>query len=271
VEQLIFVAFAFECPECQHGDFYYMPSPNVVASSDYGPIIVNAHDTFIGRSILRVGSWEKIELGLLVQLLDIMLKNREHILAYDVGANIGIHSLALARHFGPRIKIRAFEAQRPLYHMLCGTLALNNILSVTAHHNAVSTKTGDTITITLPDYNLPNNFGSFEVMPPRLSDNQSMTRSHAETVNTIALDEFDEIVDLIKMDIEGMENQALIGAKKLFEKCRPAVFIEILKTDRDFVAEFFKTRGYQGFQVGGNLLALPHNFPVPVQGLHALF
>ena len=271
MEQLIFVAFAFECPECQHGDFYYMPSPNVVASSDYGPIIVNAHDTVVGRNILRTGSWEKNELGLMIKLLEILFKKKERLIAYDVGANIGIHSLALAQYFGTHIKIRAFEAQRPLYHMLCGTLALNNILSVTAYHKAISDRTGDTITITLPDYNLPNNFGGFEVVPPRLSDNQSMIQSHSEVVKTMALDNFDEAVDFIKMDIEGMEDQALRGAYRLFEKYLPIVFIEILKTDRDFVLDFFKSRRYRGFQAGGNLLALPHNFPVPVQGLNALF
>jgi len=88
--------------------------------------------------------------------------------------------------------------------MLCGTLALNNILSVTAHHKAVSDRAGETITITLPDYNLPNNFGSFELIPPRLSDNQSMTPSVSEIVDTIILDEFDKAVDFIKMDIGGM-------------------------------------------------------------------
>ncbi|MBM3637559.1 MAG: FkbM family methyltransferase [Alphaproteobacteria bacterium] len=143
---------------------------------------------------------------MLAKLLDILLKNRERILAYDVSANNGIHSLARAQRFGPRIKIRAFEAQRPLYHMLCGTLALNNIPSVTAHHKAVSDRAGETITITLPDYNLPNNFGSFELIPPRLSDNQSMTPSVSEIVDTIILDEFDEAVNFIKMDIGGMED-----------------------------------------------------------------
>ena len=134
--------------------------------------------------------------------------------------------------------------------MLCGTLALNNILSVTAHHKAVSDRAGETITITLPDYNLPNNFGSFELIPPRLSDNQSMTPSVSEIVDTIILDEFDEAVDFIKMDIEGMEDQALRGAYRLFEKFLPIVFIEILRTDRDFVLDFLKVVGIGVFKSG---------------------
>ena len=57
-----------------------MPSPNVVASSDYGPIIVNAHDTVVGRNILRTGSWEKNELGLMIKLLEILFKKTSGLL-----------------------------------------------------------------------------------------------------------------------------------------------------------------------------------------------
>jgi len=114
----------------------------------------------------------------------------------------------------------------------------------------VSDRAGETITITLPDYNLTNNFGSFELIPPRLSDNQSMTPSVSEIVDTIILDEFDEAVDFIKMDIEGMEDQALRGAYRLFEKFLPIVFIEILRTDRDFVLDFLKVVGGGVFKSG---------------------
>ena len=106
---------------------------------------------------------------------------------------------------------------------------------------------------------------------PRRSDNQSMTHSYSETIDTIALDDFDESVDFIKIDIEGMEDQALRGAKLVFEKSKPVVFIEILKTDKVFVLDFFKNHNYRGFQVGDNLLALPEHWPIQIQGLHSLF
>jgi len=52
------------------------------------------------------------------------------------------------------------------------------------------------------------------------------------------------------MDIEGMEDQALRGAYRLFEKFLPIVFIEILRTDRDFVLDFLKVVGIGVFKSG---------------------
>lgn len=248
-----------------------MPSPNVVASSHVGPIIINVNDHIIGQSILRNGGWEQDEINLIIKILDYQLKNKERLVFYDVGANIGTHTLSLAKHFGSRIKIRAFEAQRPIFNMLNGTLALNGILSVLTHNVAVSDQTGESIEIKLPDYNAPNNFGGLELIATRRSDNQSMVLATTEVVKTIMLDEFDDPVDFIKMDIEGMEDKALRGAINHFDKDRPLAFIEILKTDRSFVCDFFKNRSYNGFSVGGNLLALPKAANIHMRDVQKLF
>ncbi len=227
-----------------------MPSPNVVVTSDFGPIIINIHDTIIGRSLIRQGSWAKGEIRLLIEILNHRLKTQQSLIVYDVGANIGTHSLALAKFFGPKIMIRAFEAQRQITNMLCGTLALNNLTNVHVHHGAVSNKAGDMIEITLPDYQHANNFGGLELITPKLSDNDHMKHEAKDSVKTIRLDDFSEAVDLLKMDIEGMEDRALRGAVTLIEKYRPIVLVEIIKTDRDFVTSYFMERSYRGYQLG---------------------
>jgi hypothetical protein len=113
-------------------------SQNVVAYSKHGPIIINSFDRFIGASILKTGGWEEHNIDLLVQMLSLKLQSKQRVRYYDVGANIGTHVLALAKRFGPKIEVRAFEAQPAIFHMLCGTLALNGLLTVSAHLNAVS-------------------------------------------------------------------------------------------------------------------------------------
>lgn len=248
-----------------------MPSPNVVVTSDFGPIIINIHDTIIGRSLITNGSWAKGEIRLLIEILNHRLKTQQSVLVYDVGANIGTHSLALAKFFGAKIMIRAFEAQRPIAHMLCGTLALNNLTNVIVHHGAVSHQAGDDLEITLPDYHHANNFGSFELMEPKLSDNGRLKRATKDVVKTLRLDDFDEAVDLLKMDIEGMEDQALRGAVTLIEKNRPVVLIEIIKTDRDFVTTYFKDRHYRAYPLGENLLAVPVEFNLTLSNLEPVF
>jgi hypothetical protein len=68
-----------------------------------------------------------------------------------------------------------------------------------------------------------------------------------------------------------MEDRALRGATALFKKYNPLAFIEILKTDRLFIFDFFRSRSYKGFEIGGNLLALPENVQIKINGARQLF
>ena len=241
---------------------------NRVEYSSFGPIIINVNDKFISKSIVDDGYWAIQDIDLIRKLIDVQLNETKVLTFYDVGANIGTHSLALSKIFKSRIKIRAFEAQRPIYNMLCGTMALNSANNVFCHLNAVSSKGGEFINIELPDYTKPNNFGGFELMPPRHSDNESMSRGDAvESVETLCLDSFNEPVQFIKMDIEGMEDKALLGCSNIIEKFRPICFIEILKTDSDFVIKFFEDRNYTFLKRRGDALFIPLEYESQVRSI----
>ncbi len=152
------------------------PSPNVVAHSAYGPIILNVNDLIVGRDITRCGYWNMHELVLVWKLIKLQIKKKDTIMFYDVGAYVGTYSLALSKIFKECIRIRAFEAQRPIYNMLCGTMALNDIHNVRCHLLAVSDRDGEKIEIDLPDYAEPNNFGGLELLAPKNSDNIDMIK-----------------------------------------------------------------------------------------------
>lgn len=247
-------------------------SPNVVAHSKYGPIIVNINDRFIAKHIFKYGYWAEQDINLIKQLIEHRLKTQQQIMLYDVGANIGTHTLALAKTFAERITVRAFEAQSAVFNMLCGTVALNGLTNVNCHRNAVSDQDGLGIEIQLPDYTQENNFGGFELMAPRASDNQDMVKSGAtEVVQSLTLDSFNERVDFIKMDIEGMEHLALAGAKKMVEASRPICFIEVFKTDAQVVFDFFKSRQYQIYRWGtADAIFIPKESGIQIQGLQSV-
>ena len=58
----------------------------------------------------------------------------------DIGAHIGVATIMFSRVAGPGGLVHAFEAQRGLFHMLAGNVALNSVDNVRCHHRAV----GDT-------------------------------------------------------------------------------------------------------------------------------
>lgn len=234
-----------------------MQNPNVVISSDHGSIIINVNDA-IGRYITHHGYWAKDDIALMQQIIGQRLAKKQQVRVYDVGANIGAHTLSLAKFAPDRVEVRSFEAQRQIYYMLCGNVALNGLRNVHCHHVAVSDKSGDSIEIELPDYNQPGNFGGLELIAPVRSDNGNMVKTSKERLATVCLDSYDEPVDFIKMDIEGMEDKALAGAVNLFRKHRPACFLEVIKTDYEAVLRFFHGLEYVGFLNNtGDLIALP--------------
>lgn len=248
-----------------------MKNPNALISSDYGSIIINVNDNGVGRDISRFGYFSKDDIDLIKQLIDFLLAKKEKITFYDVGANIGTHALAVGKIYGERVKIRAFEAQRLIFNMLCGTIALNGLSNIFCHNLAVSDKSGGRIKISLPNYNEANNFGGLELIKPLRSDNQSMVKNDFEEIATTTLDDYDEVVDFIKMDIEGMEDKALMGSKMILEKYRPICFIEILKTDTDYLINIFKKNGYLGFQKGMDLILIPAEHQIQINGLNRIF
>ena len=248
-----------------------MNNPNVLISCDYGSIIVNRYDPYLGLEISANGYWAKEDINLIKMIMEIKLKDAEKVVFYDVGANIGTHTLAIAKSLGEKVFVRSFEAQRMMYYMACGTIALNGLFNVEIENVAVSDINGDVIEIQLPDYTKSNNFGGLELIEPKRTDNMNMIKYKKQNVITRTLDSYDEKVDFIKMDIEGMEDRALEGSKELFKRCRHTCFIEILKTDIDYVSNFFKTRNYVGFQKNNDIITIPIEYNFGINNLDRIF
>jgi FkbM family methyltransferase len=248
-----------------------MKNPNAIINSNYGPIIINVYDKYIGGHISKLGYWAEDDINVIFELMIILLKKKESIMFYDVGANIGTHSLALHKLLNGKIRIRAFEAQRQVFNMLCGTMAINGISNVHCYNNAVSDIDGNSISIRVPDYMEINNFGGLEIEKALLSDNQSMIFTHTEFVKTITLDSFNEPVDFVKIDIEGMEEKAINGMKNLINSHRPIMFIEISKSNSNNILNFFKSLKYSCHIKSGDAIFSPIEYGIEINSLNKLY
>jgi hypothetical protein len=68
-------------------------------------------------------------------------------------------------------------------------------------------------------------------------------------------------LDLLKLDLEGMEAEALDGARETIERCKPVLFIEVIKSDKDAISEALRGAGYVVLPHGMNILAIHKDDP----------
>ena len=242
-----------------------------IFNSDCGPMVLNLRDKGVSGDIMLAGYFEANQVNLLVSLTNFLLTRQRNIIVYDVGANLGTHTLAIAKASPSRVQVRAFEVQSKVFYMLCGTVAINGLGNVHCHHLAVGGHNDKTIEINIPSYSANHNFGGFEVKEIAKSDNQNMQKPNKERVRMATLDSFDEMVDLIKIDVEGMEEDVLAGAGKIFERSSPICFVEIFKSNPEKIISFFKGLGYLGYSTHQDLLAIPPNLNLQINGLNKIF
>lgn len=76
-------------------------------------------------------------------------------------------------------------------------------------------------------------------------------------IRQLALDEYNlPRADFIKLDVEGMELDALQGANKTIERSRPILLVEKIKSNPEQISRWFSDRGYLLREVGINILAV---------------
>ncbi len=179
----------------------------------HGLMLFLAADKIIGRALELYGEFAETENRVMVRLVgagDLVL---------DVGANVGTVTLPLAAHVGPSGRVIAFEPQRLVFQHLCANIALNGLTNVDARWAAVGATAGS---------------ARIPALDPTLAENFGATRLAAdgEVVAVTPIDSLQlERCDLIKIDVEGMEDDVLRGAEHTIAKHRPALYFEAKKSD----------------------------------------
>src|SRR6266550_2101390 len=191
----------------------------------YGLLSYFANDVWHGEAIRRYGEWSESEVRLWRKLI-----GRGGV-AIDVGAHIGAHSLALARIVGPTGFIYCFEPQEGAYGLLKRNLAQNHVTWASVWHGGLAAADG-TMTYYPPDYRRPNNFGGVEL--GELSGFR--IRAGYRRAFVFALDGLAYMpgarINLIKIDVEGMEAAVLSGAQETIREAQPALYVENDRPER---------------------------------------
>lgn len=138
----------------------------------------------------------------------------------DIGAFVGWYTLLAARQVGSQGTVYAFEADPRNYQLLSENLRLNHFDSrVVSLPKAVSDKAGE------QRFYLHGGDQSRSSLIPSGGEDQSTT------VTTVTLDDIldrDLRVDVVKMDIEGGEVNALRGMREILARAAPTIklFVE---------------------------------------------
>lgn len=201
----------------------------MVKQGRYGLYLYNENDAYVGRSIHEYGEYGQHEADLFVSL------GGQGKIAVEVGANIGSLTMPIGRSFS---KVYAFEPQMGVFKMLCANMALNHLDHVDCFNMGVGDENTE---ITLPsiDYSRPGNYGAFE-MEKYAGQGEIRTR-------VVRLDDFLDLpaLDLLKIDVEGMEEQVLRGARALIDKHAPTIFLENDRPEKsESLIEYLWELGY---------------------------
>lgn len=201
---------------------------------------------------------------------------------FDIGANIGSHTLPIARLVGPQGTVAAFEPTDYAFDKLRKNLSLNpelesRVIAVQA------------LLVAKPDEQKPDGIpSSWSLAPP--NPEEIIHPVHKGTYNSllgaaaIQLDQWvDEMkltrLDFVKIDVDGFEVDVLEGAKSTLERFKPKIMMEFApyvfrEHGRSFseLVGFLRRLGYHAQVVHGDVIelttaleqAIPHGASINV-------
>jgi len=146
---------------------------------------------------------------------------------YDVGANLGFHSLALGVLVGERGKVFGFEPNPSILARLKNNISLNGAAkNVEAVGYAVLDREGE-IGFSVSEVHHAQSQVA-ELVP--LANGVGFARTIrilAITLDAFVFERSQPAPDIVKIDIEGAEHLAIEGMRRILRECRPLLFVEL--------------------------------------------
>ncbi len=229
--------------------------------ADQTPILLDPSDPGVAGAILNGGQYETENLDVLFSFV------RPDTVFVDLGANVGVFSLLIAKRVRSSGAVYAFEPQKHLASLLRRSAFMNGLGSlegdgiIRTFEVGASDKNG-TVGFVIPGEHL----GGGRVIPD----------AHApHRISVVRLDDFlgdGFCCDLVKIDVEGHELQALRGMQKILSNSRHVKVLfenhSVSETTGAAIEDFFEGLRFRLFEISANatLIALRPGDLVGSQG-----
>lgn len=147
----------------------------------------------------------------------------------QAGGNLGLYPKVYSHFFD---KVYTFEPDKVSFDILVSNIKDRS--NINYSNKALSSKSG---WAHLNVHNRNNN-GTHRIVG--VEDNYR--EEDAFTIQSITIDSLEmPVLDLIHLDVEGHEEEVIMGAKETIKRCRPAIILETCST---IVSEFLTSNNY---------------------------
>ena len=195
----------------------------------YVPNTPDTKTSVVAQAHLKGRKWEP-------KIAAILTKHcKKGTTAVDMGAYIGTHTMSLVDGVGPSGKVVTFEPQPWAFKGIKKTLVKNNIKNVKVVNAGLSDMKGRIKFCS-------DGSGSSSVCSERSAGRKKWAEVY--DIPIVTLDSYKLTnVSVMKVDVEGHELNALMGAKNTIENSRPVIVLEVwrkrtnrLRKIKDFMA-----------------------------------
>jgi FkbM family methyltransferase len=141
----------------------------------------------------------------------------------DIGAHVGQYSLIAGSAVGPAGRVHSFEPNPVSFRKLSDNVQMNGFGNAVTHQLAVSDEAGEA-TLYVPEH---DNLGeaSLQACQPGMKETKVRCVTIDEWSRTADLGQPGRI-DLMKIDVQGLEGKVLHGAREVLARYRPRIVCE---------------------------------------------
>ena len=182
-----------------------------------GPMCFDPN-TFLGRHLYFMGTYEPICLSRLRRTM------KPGMVFYDIGANVGLYSILAGKLVGEGGAVHAFEPQKKLVAQLKRNIASNGLSNVNIWEAATSSEVKRDKLVQLSSTNTGQ-----ACLTHGDAEGLEQEEVSCVTLDSMVAEGKIPPCDVIKVDIEGAEHEALKGAEGILQERPPkAIFFECI-------------------------------------------